>query len=498
MNTGARVDQLIHATKRTSGQNAGINFQFKATQNDILAADFKVALPRMNNFQDFNDTRQTDITFNRVNFEGALGYRHLFDPGKKELSLNASVSSITGHRPSYYYEGGKIVQKSQSGGHPFIAAIQADYLTMWGKGKFETGAKMTYRQNNIDHKMYEWDDATQDWVLSIPLSNDLTHREYIPAAYAMYSVNFTERLSFKAGARFEYSYVTLHSNKEALDDHSDCWFLSPSLSLNWRVSPRWSLSAALTRRISRPTYPQLNPYINLIDRQTYETGNMHLQPEKASKLDLGYSYTGKYLKVNGNAYVTYTKNYINQVAYLDYDILVTTYVNADFDVKSGLDHNISYSPSRWLTVDLASNTFFSGSGGSFKGADIRNQGWTNNSNIGLTIRAFNGTEILAQYFVTTPQYFPQFTTRTIHYGNLGVKQSFLKNTLTVSALLTDVFNTRRWDVHSDNPVFTLINNSKNRSRMFWLGISWNFHSFKPAKGAQKNQEEDRSIIRLGD
>ena len=498
VSTGARVDQLIHATKRTSGQNAGINFQFKATPKDILTADFKVALPRMNNFQDFNAMRQTDITFNRENFEGALGYRHLFDPGKKEFSINASVSSITGHRPSYYYEGGKMVQKSQSGGHPFIAALQADYLTMWGKGKFETGAKMTYRQNNIDHKMFEWDDATQDWVLSIPLSNDLTHREYIPAAYAMYSGKFTEKLSFKAGVRFEYSYVTLHSIKEALDDHSDCWFLSPSLSLNWRVAPRWSLSAALTRRISRPTYPQLNPYINLIDKQTYETGNMQLQPEKANKLDLGYSYTGKYLTVNGNAYVTFTQNYINQVAYLDNNILVTTYVNADFDAKTGLDHSIRYSPVRWLTVDLASNTFYSASRGTFKSADIRNQGWTNNSNIGLTIRPFNGTEIQAQYFVTTPQYFPQFTTRTIHYGNVGVKQSFLKNTLTVSALLTDVFNTRRWDVYSDNPVFTLLNNSKNRSRMFWLGISWNFHSFKPAKGARKNQEEDRSIIRLGD
>ena len=496
--TGGRVDQLIQATKRTSGQNAGINFQFKATPKDILTADFKVALPQMNNFQDFNGTRQTDITFNRENFEGALGYRHLFDPGKKEFSVNASVSSITGHRPSYYYEGGKMVQKSQSGGHPFIAALQADYLTMWGNGKFETGAKMTWRQNNIDHKMFEWDDATQDWVLSIPLSNDLTHREYIPAAYAMYSGDFTEKLSYKAGVRFEYSYVTLHSNKEALDDHSDCWFLSPSLSLNWRVAPRWSLSAALTRRISRPTYPQLNPYINLIDKQTYETGNMQLQPEKANKLDLGYTYTGQSLTVSGNAYVTYTQNYINQVAYLDNSILVTTYVNADSDVKTGMDHNIRYSPVRWFTVDLASNTFYSASHGYFKSADIRNQGWTNNSNVGLTIRPFNGNEIQAQYFVTTPQYFPQFTTRTIHYGNVGVKQSFLKNALTVSALLTDVFNTRRWDVHSDNPVFTLLNNSKNRSRMFWLGITWNFHSFKPAKGAQKNQEEDRSIIRLGD
>ncbi|MBO7070999.1 MAG: TonB-dependent receptor [Bacteroidales bacterium] len=489
VSTGTRVDQLIHATKRTSGQNAGINLQFKATPKDILTADFKAAFPRMNNFQDFNGTRQTDITFNRENFEGGLGYKHLFDPGKKELSVNASVSSITGHRPSFYYEGGKMVQKSQSGGHPFIAALQADYLTMLGKGKFETGVKMTYRQNNIYHKMYEWDEATHGWVLSIPLSNDLTHREYIPAAYAMYSGKLSENLSYKAGVRLEYSYVTLHSEKEKLDDHSDCWFLAPSLSLNWRVAPRWSLSAALTRRISRPTYPQLNPYINLIDKQTYETGNMRLQPEKANKLDVGYSFNGKYLTANGNAYFTYTTGYINQVAYLADDIMITTYINADFDVKTGIDHNIRYSPVRWLAIDLASNTFYTASRGSFKGTDIRNQGWTNNSNAGLTIRPFNGTEIQAQYFVTTPQYFPQFTTRTIHYGNIGVKQYFLKNSLMVSVLLTDMFNTRRWDVYSDNPVFTLVNNSKNRSRMFWLGITWNFHSFKPAKADKSSRKK---------
>jgi hypothetical protein len=108
-----------------------------------------------------------------------------------------------------------------------------------------------------------------------------------------------------------------------------------------------------------------------------------------------------------------------------------------------------------------------------------------------------GMTIQAQYFVTTPQYFPQFTTKTIHYCNLGIRQQLPKKGLTFSALLTDVFNTRRWDISSDNPVYTLVNNSKNRSRIFWLGISWNFHSYKPV-GGQKKQEEDRSVIKLGE
>ncbi len=48
---------------------------------------------------------------------------------------------------------------------------------------------------------------------------------------------------------------------------------------------------------------------------------------------------------------------------------------------------------------------------------------------------------------------------------------------------------------SINPVYTLVNNS--RSRIFWLGISWNLHSYKPVGGAKK-QEEDRSVIKLGE
>ena len=69
---------------------------------------------------------------------------------------------------------------------------------MLGKGKLETGVKMTYRQNNIDHKMYEWNEATSDWQLSIPLSNDLRHREYIPAAYIMYSSKLSQQLTMNS------------------------------------------------------------------------------------------------------------------------------------------------------------------------------------------------------------------------------------------------------------------------------------------------------------
>ena len=79
--------------------------------------------------------------------------------------------------------------------------------------------------------------------------------------------------------------------------------------------------------------------------------------------------------------------------------------------------------------------------------------------------------------------------------NIGIKQRLLKGAMTVSVLLTDVFNTAKWEVWSYNNLFNLTNSSKNKSRMLWLGASYNFNSFKQ-KG-EKKSEMDRSLIRLG-
>ena len=79
--------------------------------------------------------------------------------------------------------------------------------------------------------------------------------------------------------------------------------------------------------------------------------------------------------------------------------------------------------------------------------------------------------------------------------NLGLKQRFLKGVMNISILLTDVFNTYKWEIHSYNKVFDLTNISTRKSRMLWLGITYNINSFKQKKSQKTNEE--RSLIRLG-
>ena len=219
-------------------------------------------------------------------------------------------------------------------------------------------------------------------------------------------------------------------------------------------------------------------------------------PEKSSNLDLGYGLKGERVQLFADVHANYTKDFITQIITIRNDLLITTYINTPSDFKTGLDVNVKYSPMRWFDVTLSANTYHVAIKGNQEGMQLDNGGWVNNSNMLVNLMPSKKTDIQLQYFITTPQYFAQLTTAFTHYMNIGVKQRLLKGKMTVTASLTDVFNTREWIVYASNAVFEMENHSTNKSRMLWLGVTYNFNSFKQAK-SEKKTETDRGLIRLG-
>ena len=335
----------------------------------------------------------------------------------------------------------------------------------------------------------------EEEIYSEDLSNDLLHTETVPAAYAMFSSRIGRKFTYKAGLRGEMGIVTLNSQHETVDMSKNSFFLAPTLSRTYKLSKEQEFSFALSRRTGRPAYPQLNPYMSMVDANTFEQGNMHLNPEQSTKLDLSYNLSKGKSNLFVNVYVNHTKDFISQITMIDDTRLITTYVNAAYDLKSGADITFRMNPVRWFNLSVAANTYYSVTDGEFNGAVIANKGLTNNSNVMLDFLPWKGGDIQCQYFVTTPQYFPQLTTALTHQMNLGLRQKFMKGKMTVSLLLTDIFKTAKWEVSSHNNIFDLTNISFNKSRMLWLGVSYNFNSFKQ-KGGQK-ADNDRSLIKLG-
>ena len=502
--SGNEVVQKMQAARYTYNNNIALGADFRVNPKNRLAIDLKCILPRINIKQDLHNIsivslttseeyRHNDVTWNRENIEGSISYTHILKPEVSDLTVIGSVSKIWGHRPSYYYVEDEMTNRSHSGGSPFITSLQLDYKHKFKVGTLSAGGKFTYRSNDIYHQFYELDGG--EWKYSELLSNDLMHTESVPAAYVMFASRPGRKFTYKAGLRGELSTVSLTSSHDAVDQVNNSFFIAPSVSGTYKLSDKQDISFALSRRIGRPTYPQLNPYMSMVDAITYEQGNMYLSPEKSTKLDLSYNVKSKVATLFINGYIAHTKDYISQITVIDAGRLITTYVNADMDMKSGIDLSMRIDPARWLNISLSANTYYVSTEGEYKGAEISNSGISNNSNIMLDFIPWRGGNIQCQYFVTTPQYFPQLTTALTHQMNLGVRHKLMKGAMTVSALLTDVFNTAKWEVSSQNNIFDLTNISRNKSRMLWLGISYNFNSFKQ-KSTQK-KEVDRSLIRLG-
>ena len=503
--SGYEVFQRMNSIQHIFNNHISMGAEFRIDPRNRLSVDAKAIIPRLNvgqnirnAFSDRNgqreESRYNDVTWNRENIEGSVAYTRIVKPEISELVVRGSVSKIWGHRPSYYSVDGTMVNRSHSGGSPFIPALQADYTYKFKAGTLSAGAKLTYRRNDIYHEFYEL--AGDDWHYSESLSNDLLHTELIPAAYAMFASRVNKKFSYKAGLRGEFSTVTLNSGHDAVDERKNSFFLAPSLSGTYALTRNQELSLALSRRIGRPTYPQLNPYMSMVDATTYEQGNMHLKPEQTTKLDVGYSLRGEGFNLFVNGYVNYTADYISQITKLAGERLVTTYVNAESDLKAGVELSLKVIPAKWMNLSVGANSYYVTTQGTFEGTDIANNGWTNNSNLMLDFLPWKGGDIQLQYSLTTPQYYPQLTTSFTHRMDVGFKQRLLKGTMTLSLLFTDVLDTAKWEVWSHNNLFDLRNVSKEEIRMVWLGVSYNFNSFKQKKGSQKS-DENRSLIRLG-
>lgn len=505
---GNWLDQRFHSARTIFNNNIGVGATFRIRKKHTLNFDLRYMMPRLNTKQQFANTygigalendesRYSDVTWNRENIDGTIAYTHVLN-AHSNLTLRASVSKIWGHRPSYYFLSDDSIAKSNSGGSPLNTFAQCDYRLVKKQGIWETGVKFTYRQNDIYHEFYEH--LGSEWIYSDVFSNDLLHREFIPAAYMMYSSNANKPFKWKAGVRVEYSGVELHNEKNAMDSMTHHIFVGPNVSVNYRIKSKsealkQSVSAAYNCRIGRPTYPQLNPYMSMIDAHTFEQGNMCLRPETSNHLEISYFLKHKIVTFTPNVYATYILNNITQVASLQDDILLLTYVNGIYDFKTGFDVALGVNPCNWFEMMFNSNTYYVNAKGDLDGVDLGNRGVSNVSNWKVVFHPLKTMDVQAQYFMESPQYYPQFTTRFSHHLDVGISQKFLKGSLVVSLLFTDVFKTSKWDIYSNNRIYHLTNTSFDKSRMLWLGIRYNFNAFKG--GQQKKVEEDKSRVRLG-
>lgn len=140
-----------------------------------------------------------------------------------------------------------------------------------------------------------------EWSNIEAQSSDYRYKESTVAGYTSFSKTIDPTFSGEIGLRYEYtindSKLFSTTNKDFQNRYGN---LFPNLSITKRFSSgRNLLKFSIGRRITRPNYKDLNPFLFYIDQYDYSSGNPYLKPSTATTADLIFLYNKRITFVVG-------------------------------------------------------------------------------------------------------------------------------------------------------------------------------------------------------
>jgi hypothetical protein len=174
-----------------------------------------------------------------------------------------------------------------------LKALKIDHTTNLWNGKLESGVK--YSSVNADTESKFLHALSNGDSLDERRSNNFRFTEKIASAYLNYK-RTQGKWTIQAGMRLENArsegslYFKLNGAGAAEYTGRNYTNLFPSVSVTVKPVENHSFSIGYSRRIDRPAYQDLNPFIYLLDELSFWQGNPFLQPQLSHRVTLQYAY----------------------------------------------------------------------------------------------------------------------------------------------------------------------------------------------------------------
>jgi iron complex outermembrane recepter protein len=170
-----------------------------------------------------------------------------------------------------------------------IYSAKADYLKPLKKGaRFEAGIKSSYVRTD-NNAIYD-SILNGNMVHDTRRSNHFIYEENINAAYANISGPLNKKWNGQLGLRLENTHAKGNQITQNIPFDRNYTQLFPTAYLQYVPNKKNSFVLNYGRRIRRPDYQNLNPFINFIDKYTYQQGNPNLRPQFSHNIELSHTY----------------------------------------------------------------------------------------------------------------------------------------------------------------------------------------------------------------
>jgi iron complex outermembrane recepter protein len=309
-----------------------------------------------------------------------LNYRHQFDSSGRELTIDLDYVTYNSVSNQYFNNityTPDWVQKDQSiltGNLPStinIYSAKSDYTRPITKDlKLEAGVKSSYVNTNNDANYFDLINNTPE--VDTTKTNHFIYKENINAAYLSLTRQY-KKWNIQAGLRAENTNYSGHQFGNGTVTNGDSSFsksylsLFPTAYVTYQANEKNQLTLNYGRRIDRPAYQDLNPFLFFLDQYTYQAGNPYLQPQFTQNIEFSHTYNS-FLTTTLN--YSYTKDFFSETFQQSGQATIVRNGNIGSRQSAGIAESAQLTLSKIWSVSLYANVNYNKFTGYLYGSNI--------------------------------------------------------------------------------------------------------------------------------
>jgi len=388
-----------------------------------------------------------------------------------------------------------------------IYSGKVDYSHPLKKGaRFDAGIKSSIVRTDNDA---DYDSSSNGQRIDdLGRSNHFVYEENINAAYVNLSKPINKKWSAQLGLRLENTNAKGRSTGFVFNGAQNAFVpfdstfnrkytqLFPTAYIQYTKDKSNSFVLNYGRRIRRPDYQSLNPFINFLDKYTFQKGNPNLKPQFSHNVELSHTFKGM---------LTTTLNYSRTTDIIQNVIEQNEATNETFVKRAniakqrqfGISMNASHPVTKWWKSNMYVNVF----NNKFEGI-VNNEFVT----IDATTLMLNGSQQFQFSKTWSGEISGFFRTQGIEgvihakpFGmmSVGISKQIMKNNGTLRLNVRDVFKTQYFRGESKYSNVDAAFQERNDSRVVNIGFTYRFSKGKINQRKRSNGSANDEQSRVG-
>ena len=321
------------------------------------------------------------------------------------------------------------------------------------KLSLEAGIKGTV--STFDNDVRVERSKTSNWEIDPDYTSFATLKEDIFAGYVGSNLNPDSKTTIKLGLRYEYTNSNLGTPvvKNIVDRHYGSLF--PSFFISKKINDYKAVNFSYSRRINRPKFDDMAPFIFFFDPNIFFSGNPALQPSISDNVKFDFTYKRLMASLSYN----YDNNSIagfqsrvdpktnKQIIYAE---------NLDYLQTVALVVSLPFNITRWWTTQNNVTATWQQANAPLDNTTLKIEQANVNLMTTQTFQLAESFSLELTGFYQSTSIFGRYRVEPYGKVDFGVQKKFKNNNERLRFAVTDVFSTFKyvWVSNTENLTFS--------------------------------------------